>query len=124
LELIAGDMQTGYQYPAPFKLAVQITFSMLSHVLKNPTRKVLAVPFTRVMLNPYLTIILIFIFMISKHPATLAILECSIPWSQPAVFFTTVSCNVMLAQSLNESGIRERWVILMSSCVLPLPEAQ
>ena len=35
------------EYPAPFKLAVHLTFSMLSHVLKNPTRK--ASPFA---LNP------------------------------------------------------------------------
>jgi hypothetical protein len=76
------DTQTGYQYPVSFKLAVQIMFSMLSHVLKNCTRKVS--PFARATLNPYLTVILTFISTISKHPATLAILERSIPWSQPA----------------------------------------
>jgi hypothetical protein len=32
------------EYPAPFKLAAQLTFSMLSHVLKNPTRR--ASPFS------------------------------------------------------------------------------
>jgi hypothetical protein len=93
---------------------------MLSHVLKKPTRK--ASPFARATLNPYLTVILTFLSTISKHAATLAILERSIPWSQLAEFLTSVPRNVMLAQGLNETGIRERWVMLTSGCAPPLPE--
>jgi hypothetical protein len=73
------------QYPAPFKLAAQLAFSMLSHVLKNPTPK--ASPFARSTLNPYLTIVLTFLATLSKHPASLAVLERSIPWDELAKFF-------------------------------------
>jgi hypothetical protein len=45
------------QYPAPFDLAAQLAFSMLSHVLKNPTWK--ASPFAQSTLNPYLTTVVL-----------------------------------------------------------------
>jgi hypothetical protein len=35
----ADDTLTGNQYPPSLKLAVQLTFSMLSHTLMNPTHK-------------------------------------------------------------------------------------
>jgi hypothetical protein len=53
------------QYPAPFKLAAQLAFSMLLHMLKNPTWK--ASPFTRSTLNPYLTIVLTFLATLSQE---------------------------------------------------------
>ena len=83
------------EYPVPFKLAVQLTFSMLSHVLKNPTRK--ASPFARSTLNPYLTIVSTFLATLSKHPGTLAILEWSIPWDRLAKFIDTIPQNVMVS---------------------------
>jgi hypothetical protein len=52
-------------YPTPFELVAQLTFAMLSHLLKNPTQK--ASPFTRSTLNPYLTIILTFLATIVKN---------------------------------------------------------
>jgi hypothetical protein len=63
----ADEATTGMatEYPTPFKLVAQLTFAMLSHVLKNPTRK--ASPFTRSTLNPYLTIILTFLATIGKN---------------------------------------------------------
>ena len=76
------DTLMGQEYPTSFKLATQLTFSMLSYALKNPTRK--ALPFARATLNPYLTIALTFLSTISKHPATLHILEQSIPWAELA----------------------------------------
>jgi protein SMG6 len=108
------------EYPAPFKLAVQLTFSMLSHVLKNPTQK--TSPFARSTLNPYLTIVSTFLATLSKHPGTLAILERSIPWDELAKFFATIPQNVMVSQDLNKIGERERWIMLTSSCAPPLSE--
>jgi protein SMG6 len=105
-------------YPTLFKLAVQLTFAMLSHVLKHPTRK--PSPFTRSTLNPYLTIVLTFLTTLSKH--TVAVLEWSIPWDNLAKFFTTVPRNVMVAQGLNKTGDQERWIMLTTGCVLPLAE--
>jgi hypothetical protein len=108
------------QYPAPFKLAAQLAFSMLSHVLKNPTRK--ASPFARSTLNPYLTIVLTFLATLSKHPASLAVLERSIPWDELAKFFATIPRNIMVSQGLNKTGERERWLMLTTGCAPPLAE--
>ena len=66
------------EYFIPFKLTAQLTFAMLSHVLKYPTRK--SSPFARSTLNPYLTIVLTFLTTLSKRTAVLAVLERSIPW--------------------------------------------
>jgi protein SMG6 len=47
-----------HEFPAPFKLAVQLTFGVLLHVPRNPMWK--ASPFARSTLNPYKTIVLMF----------------------------------------------------------------
>jgi hypothetical protein len=65
------------QHPAPFKPAAQPAFLMPPHVLKNPTQK--TSPFARSTSNTYLTIVLTFLTTLSKHPASLAVLERSIP---------------------------------------------
>lgn len=111
---------TAEEYPAPFKLAAQLTFTVLSHVLKNPSRK--ASPFAKATLNPYITVVLTFLSIIAKHPATLSSLERSIPWDDLASFFATVPRNVMLSQGLNKTGERERWAMLTSGCAPPLDE--
>jgi len=92
----------GLEYQTSFKLATQLTFSMLSYALKNPTQK--ASPFARATLNPYLTIALT--FLSTKHPATLhilerSILERSIRWAELVGFFATIPRNIMLAQGLD-----------------------
>ena len=83
------------KYPTPFKLMVQLAFSMLSHVLKNPIWK--ALPFTQSTLNLYLTIVFTFLATLLKHPGTLAILEWSIPWDRLAKFIDTIPQNVMVS---------------------------
>ena len=97
-----------------FKLTTRLTFSMLSYALKNPTQK--ASPFAWATLNPYLTIALTFLSTISKHPATLHVLERSTPWVELVGFPATVPRNIMLAQGLNKTGKSERWAML--SCIL------
>ena len=105
-----------------FKYAMQLAFSMLSFVLRNPTRK--ASPFAKSTLNPYLTVFLTFLATISKHSETLAILERFIPWGDLATFFTSIPKNIHTSQGLHvptPSGA-ERWTMLTSGCAPPLPE--
>ena len=113
------------EHPAPFKLALQLTFAMFSHVLRHPTRK--SSPFARSTLNPYLTVLLTFLATVLKHPQTLEMLERSVPWEELARFFAKVPRNVMAAQGLAEvkrHGSRggDRWVMLTSGCAPPLDE--
>jgi len=112
------------QLPMPFKLALQLTFTMFSHVLRRPSRK--ASPFARSKLNPYLTILLTFLSNALKHKKTLELLERSIPWDDMVSFFATVPRNIMASQGLSPltsiSSDGERWSRLTSGCAPPLPE--
>ena len=105
-----------------FKFAMQLAFSVLSFVLRNPTRK--ASPFAESTLNPYLTILLTFLVTVSKHPETLTILERFIPWEDLAVFFTSIPKNIHVSQGLHVPAPTgsERWVMLTSGCTPPLAE--
>ncbi|KAF8437718.1 hypothetical protein L210DRAFT_3647385 [Boletus edulis BED1] len=96
--------------------------SMLSLVLRNPTRK--SSPFAESTLNPYLTVLLTFLTTVSKHAETLAILERFIPWEDLAVFFALIPKNMLASQGLHISTPTgtERWVMLTSGCAPPLPE--
>jgi len=96
------------EYPAPFKLTAQLTFAMLSQMLKNPTLK--ALPFTWSTLNLYLTIVLMFLSTLSKHPTRLTVLEQWIPRDKLANFFATIPHNVMVSQGLNKPGERKGWI--------------
>jgi len=96
------------EYPATFKLTAQLTFAMLSQMLKNPTLK--ASPFAQSTLNLYLTIVLMFLFTLSKYPTMLAVLEQLIPRNKLAKFFATIPHNVMVSQDLNKPGEREGWI--------------
>ena len=68
-----------------------------------------------------LTIAFTFLSTILKHPATLHILEWSIPWAELAGFFATIPHNITLVQGVNKTGERERWAMLTSGGT-PLPE--
>lgn len=113
------------EYPLPFKLALELTFSMFTHVLRNPTRK--ALQFAKSTLNPYMTVLLTFLATVLKHPATLAILERSVPWEEMARFLGNVPRNVMAAQGLGltkgkSSPLKAKWVMLTGGCAPPLSE--
>lgn len=105
-----------------FKYAMQLAFSMLSFVLRNPTRK--ASPFAESTLNPYLAALLTFLATVSRNPETLAILERFIPWEDLAAFFTLIPKNIHTSQGLHVPAPNgtERWVMLTSGCSPPLPE--
>ncbi|KAF9232140.1 hypothetical protein BU15DRAFT_81571 [Melanogaster broomeanus] len=111
-----------FELPQTFKYAVELAFTMLSRLLRNPTRK--ASPFARSTMNPYLTVLLTFLATINKHSETLAIFERSIPWEDLAKFFSSIPRNILSAQGLHlpaPTGT-ERWAMLTSSCAPPLPE--
>ena len=83
-----ADKATGSyanEYSASFKLVAQLTFAMLSHVLKSPMQK--SLPFAKSTLNLYMTIVLTFLATISRHPASLSTLKCTVPWDKLATFF-------------------------------------
>ena len=65
--------------PSPsFQMAQDITFGMLAHALRS----------TRDVPNPYVTILLMFLQTIVRHPEGLSALERTIPWADLAVFLT------------------------------------
>ena len=65
--------------PSPsFKMAQDLTFGMLAHALRS----------TRDVPNPYVTILLMFLQTIVRHPEGLSALERAIPWADLAVFLT------------------------------------
>jgi hypothetical protein len=109
--------------PPAFKYALQLTFAMLSYVLRNPTRK--ATEFSRSSLNPYLPVLLTFLATILKHRPSLSLLERSIPWDDLATFFTSIPRKVMESQhlfSVLDVAPEQRWLMLTSGCTPPLPE--
>lgn len=109
--------------PLAFKFALQLTFAMLSFVLRNPTRR--ATEYSRSTLNPYLTTLLTFLATVLKHRPSLALLERNIPWDDLARFFTSIPRKVMESQGLFaivDVAPEQRWPMLTSGCAPPLPE--
>ncbi|KAF8448043.1 hypothetical protein L210DRAFT_3441767 [Boletus edulis BED1] len=119
---VLSDPPLSIELSQAFKYAMQLSFSMLSLVLRNPTRK--SSPFAESTLNPYLTVLLTFLVTVSKHAETLAILERFIPWEDLAVFFASTPKNILTSQGLHipAPAGTERWVMLTSGCAPPLPE--
>jgi hypothetical protein len=113
--------------PPAFKYALQLTFAMLSFVLKKPMRK--PSQYAGSTLNPYLTVILTFLATLVKHRSVLQLMERSIPWEELSKFFSSVPRKVMISQGFLVDGKeigrgrpREDWMMLTSSCAPPLPE--
>ena len=114
-----SDPRDTSESPASFKLALQLTFEMLRHVLQNPTRK--ACQFAHSSLNPYLTILLTFLATMLKHAATLELLEKSVPWEPLSRFLATIPRNVVASQTQGRVQ-GERWAMLTSGCAPALSE--
>ncbi|KAJ8463961.1 hypothetical protein ONZ45_g17401 [Pleurotus djamor] len=107
-----SDAETDNQIPQSFTLALQLTFSMLSHVLRRPPS---AVP------NPYLTVLFTFLVTILKNEKALAALERNIPWAELAKFFAQVPRGIMRKEHLDQPG-SQRWAMITSDCRPPLHE--
>jgi hypothetical protein len=113
--------------PPAFKYALQLTFAILSFVLKKPMRK--PSQYAGSTLNPYLTVILTFLATLVKHKSVLKLMERCIPWEEMSRFFSSVPRKVMILQGLMVDGkengggrSREEWLMLTSGCAPPLPE--
>jgi protein SMG6 len=118
--------------PISFRLALQLTFTMLRHVLRHPKRKASA--YAHETVNPYLTVLLTFLATVCKQEKALRVLERSVPWQELATFLAGVPRQIMLSQGLDVvaagtkrsggSGGRtegERWSSVTSGCA-PLDE--
>jgi len=68
---ILSDTMASLEPPPAFKMAQELTFTMLAHALRS----------TRDGPNLYVTIILTFLQTVLQHPEGLAMLECAIPWA-------------------------------------------
>ncbi|KPV77805.1 uncharacterized protein RHOBADRAFT_51613 [Rhodotorula graminis WP1] len=78
--------------PLPFKLAQELSFSLLSFLIATPFRTLasstLALP------NPYVTLVLTFVAHLSHHPSALAHLERAIPWAHLASLFNRIPSGI------------------------------
>ncbi|KAF7295122.1 PINc domain-containing protein [Mycena indigotica] len=108
--------------PAAFRFAQDLTFAMLTHVLRHPMHK--PSPYARSNLNPYLTVVLTFLATIIKHQQTLLAIERAVPWDELVSFFSNIPRHVMSSQGLLDGGSsrEERWAMITTGCAPPLPE--
>jgi hypothetical protein len=109
--------------PPALNYALQLTFSMLSHVLRRPLRQPPA--YARSTLNPYLTVVLTFLSTILTRASALQVLERSVPWQELAAFFATIPRHVMSSQGLDnpeEPASGERWPLLTTNISPPIAE--
>ncbi|EIW85261.1 hypothetical protein CONPUDRAFT_141912 [Coniophora puteana RWD-64-598 SS2] len=116
-----SEPSVGAEAPLQLKLAMQLAFTMLSFVLKNPLRK--NSQFSRPSVNSYIPVILTFLATVLKQSDILSTLERSVPWEELANFFSSLPQNVMINQGLLAPSLgHERWAMLTSGCAPPLPE--
>jgi len=123
----AAETSSDVELPPAFKYSFQLTFAMLSFVLKKPLRK--PSQYAGSTLNPYLTVILTFLATLVKHRSVLTLMERSVPWEEIAGFLSGVPRKVMISQGLVVEGggnaggrTGEQWVMLTTGCAPPLPE--
>lgn len=105
------------EIPDTLRLAAKLTFKMLKHVLKKPTRH--ATPFARETLNPYITVVLTFLATIFKDRQAFGTLERLVPWEELANFFSSIPRHVFSHEQQKERS--EAGALLTSGCA-PLPE--
>lgn len=106
----------------PLKFALQLSFSMLSYVLRHPTRK--SSQYARSTVNPYLTVFLTFLSTILKNPASKDVLERLVSWDELGAFLSSIPRAVMHSQRLDQPvpADAKRWDMVTSGCAPPLPE--
>ena len=101
----SSDATASQEPPFAFKMAQELTFSMLAHALRS----------TRDGPNSYVTILLTFLQTVLRKPEGLASLERAIPWTDVAAFLSQgprASSSWAQTDKLNQSGILlEDWAI-------------
>ncbi|KAI0670612.1 hypothetical protein C8Q78DRAFT_1170843 [Trametes maxima] len=106
------------ELPTALRLAMQLTFVMLSHTLRHPLRR--TSEYAPPTLNPYNTIILTFLATVLRDQIARSALERSIPWEDLASFLTSsVPRRDILREHQKVSA--ESGLLLTSGCK-PLPE--
>lgn len=117
-----SDGEVEAELPQAFKNGLQITFAMLSHVLRTPYRR--SSQYAQVKVNPYLTVILTFLATVTKNRQILSVMERVIPWGELATFFaSSIPEKVMKSECLlTVAEDKERWQVLSSNTAPPLPE--
>ena len=110
-----ADADLDGDLPVHLKLALQLTFSMLSQALSRPMRKI---PFQRDTLNPYITIILTFVSTVVKSDHW-SIFERAIPWGELAAFLSSVPRSVI---KLSDEAAGSREPSIITAGCSPLPE--
>ncbi|THH33993.1 hypothetical protein EUX98_g312 [Antrodiella citrinella] len=103
----------GPSLPVQLKLALQLTFAMLSHTFRKPTRQ--TSPFATHMLNPYITIIFTFLATILKDRHALAVVERDIPWEQIAAFLNAHMSRRLIARE-REKERNDSGMLLTTGC--------
>ncbi|KAI0085483.1 hypothetical protein BDY19DRAFT_966394 [Irpex rosettiformis] len=98
--------------PLSLKYALQLTFTMLTHTLRNPIRQPHAL--SRSSLNPYITVMMTFLSTMLKDRIAERALARAIPWEEVARFYTTIPRRVIQEAS--------KEVKLVSTGCDPLPE--
>jgi protein SMG6 len=102
---VLSDAAASLELPPAFKMAQELTFTMLAHALRSK----------RDTPNSYVTIILTFLQTVLQHSQGVAALERAIPWSDLATFVRRgprVSSSYMQSEKLSKSSIMsEDWAI-------------
>ncbi|KAI9463378.1 hypothetical protein F5148DRAFT_1313175 [Russula earlei] len=102
---VLSDAAVSQEPPFAFKMAQELTFSMLAPALRS----------TRDGPNAYVTILVTFLQTVLRHPEGLATLERSIPWTDLAAFLSrgpVVSSNYTQNEKLGKNSIlQEDWAI-------------
>lgn len=127
------DHSKALSFPPPsFIYALNLTFSLLSHVLQAPFISASGSQSP----NPYISILLTFLVTILKNTTEVSLLHIirqSVPWSRLAQFLQGhVPRQIWESQELISSStsasafksctVDERWPMLTSSTAPPLPE--
>ncbi|KAI0693720.1 hypothetical protein BC835DRAFT_1406670 [Cytidiella melzeri] len=111
--IVSEAATAGTELPLSLKYALQLTFTMLTHTLKNPIRQPHAL--SRSSLNPYITVILTFIATVLKDKTAEGVLARAVPWEDLARFLTRVPRRIIQSQTSKEAK-------LLSTGCDPLPE--
>ena len=102
---LLSDAAASLEPPPAFKMAQELTFTMLAHALRS----------TRDGPNSYVTILLTFLQTVLRHPEGLATFERAIPWADLATFLAQgpqVSSNYTQFEKLSKSSIPpEDWAL-------------
>ena len=102
---VLSDSAASTEPPFVFKMAQELTFSMLAHALRS----------TRDGPNPYVTVLLTFLQTVLRNPECLAAFERAIPWTELAAFLSKgprVSSSSVQSDKLGQNSILlEDWAI-------------